>query len=124
MLKEHKQQTNKTHPKNPNKKKPTVFALYFPLFQSPLAAHQLFGYIKAILEQSEFRASQHNSRNSHILLCGTKTLKSHHCASQHPLGQSGCSAGSHHMQTENNALFSMFSRHIVFTFSAREWKLQ
>lgn len=30
---------------------------------------------KAVLGQPELRASQHNSRNSHVLLCGAKTQK-------------------------------------------------
>lgn len=46
--------------------------------------HKLFGYINAILEQSEFWASQHNSRNSHILLCGPDTQKLNHLCKPAP----------------------------------------
>lgn len=128
MLEEHNQQTNKTHPqKKRNKKKRTVFALYFPL-----SAHHSCSagictqavWVHKSYSGAEVRASQQNSRNSHILLYGTTAQKLNHSASQHPLGQSRHSAGSHHMQPENNALFSMFSRYFLFTFFARGRKLQ
>ena len=92
MLEEHKQQKKKK--KKRKRKKPThSFYPVFPLFQSPQQhntpirqsrAHELLGHTKAILEQSEFWASQRNSRISHVLLCGTETQKWTHLCKPAP----------------------------------------